>query len=88
MNLKFWKRTPEPLPVAVMPKIRHVWGIPEKVMPIRGIDAKAQAKVVLRDQQYAELVMLTDTQDSSFMLEDRGEYWIVDKEIRREVIVK
>ncbi len=65
-----------------------VSGIPATIKPIRGIDPKAEAKLILRDGLYAELVMMTDSQDSSFWLEDRGDYWLVDMERRREVLIK
>jgi hypothetical protein len=74
--------------VPIPPEKPIVFGIPETIKPVRGVDLKAEAKLILRAGFEAELVMLTEQQDSAFRLEDRGEYWIVDSEIRREILIK
>ena len=67
---------------------RMVVGFRDDVKPIRGVDEKGQAKLIFAEGEDAMVVVQTETQDSFYRLEDRGDYWIVDKEIRREVLIK
>lgn len=67
---------------------RVVMGIRDDIKPIRGIDSKAQAKIVFSEGGRAEVVVQGETQDSTYLLEDCGEYWVLAQEIRREVLIK
>lgn len=79
-------RKPEAIEKA-KPK-KYVLEMPREIKPVRGIDPKAQAKLILERGALAKVVILTDGQDSHHLLEDRGDYWLVDAEVRREVLVK
>lgn len=83
---RFKKRAPSAATIVKGPD--YVFGIPKEIKPVRGIDNKAQAKLVFELDKLAHVVLLSDQQDSSFILEDRGDYWLVDREVSREVLIK
>ena len=62
-----------------------VFGIPE-IKPIRGI-ATGTAKLILEDGKAALVQVMGGKQDCFFTVEDRGEFWVILKEVKREVVL-
>jgi hypothetical protein len=75
------KPVAEPLPFP-----NCVFGFHENPKKIHG-KPEGTCKLVMETGKPVQLVCLGEKSDAAFLLEERGDFWILAKEIKREVIV-
>lgn len=77
---------PPPPPPIATPIINLVFGIPKEVKQIRGISS-GTSKLILETGKTALVQIMGGKQDSFFTVEDRGEFWVIYQEVKREVVL-